>query len=465
MKSILVVDDEESTQASIKMMLGGKHRILQAYDAETALKMLGNEDASLVIIDIRLPGMDGMELLRQTKKSFQNLPVIMLTATKTVRTAIEAMKLGACDYVTKPFDVEELRVMVENSLRNQELATEVVYLRSQISRSFDLDAVVTESRVMRDVWEVVDRVVKTDSTILITGESGTGKELIARAIHLRSKRARGPFIPVHCPSLPESLLESELFGHERGAYTGASERKPGLFEVANNGTLLLDEISEMAATIQAKLLRVLQEGEFMRIGGTRTLTTNVRIVAATNRNLKQLVDEGKFRWDLYYRINVVPVEVPPLRERREDIPLLLDYFFKKFKEETNAAVGGLSQEVLDILQSYDWPGNVRELKNLMEHVVALHGDSPRILPSHLPAEITSKPVQKHPSTASLVGNATLEEAVSGFESGLIRAALDKVDGVQSKAAKLLGTTRRILKYRMDKLGIESKTTSMRKRQS
>ena len=359
MKNILVVDDEQSTQASIKMTLGGEHRILQAMDGEAALQILDTEDLNLVVLDIRLPGMDGMETLRQIRKTAPDLPVVMLTATKTVRAAIEAMKLGAADYVTKPFDVDELRVIVQNSLRAQELASEVSYLRSQISKTYNLDTIVAESPVMRKVWSTVDRIAKTESTILVTGESGTGKELIARAVHLRSNRSHGPFVAIHCPSIPEALLESELFGHERGAYTGAAEKKPGLFETANAGTVFLDEISDMALSIQSKLLRVVQEGEFLRVGGTRTLTTDVRIVAATNRDLKQLVSEGKFREDLYYRINVVPIDLPPLRKRREDILPLSHFFLKKFKEETNAAVTGFDQATLDALYRYDWPGNVR----------------------------------------------------------------------------------------------------------
>lgn len=463
MKNILVVDDEQSTQASIKMTLGGEHRILQAMDGEGALQILDTEDPHLVILDIRLPGMDGMDTLRQIKKTSPDLPVVMLTATKTVRTAIEAMKLGASDYVTKPFDVDELRVIVKNNLHTQELASEVSYLRSQISKTYNLDTVIAESSVMREVWKTVDRVAKTESTILITGESGTGKELIARAVHLRSNRGHGPFVAIHCPSIPEALLESELFGHERGAYTGAAERKPGLFEVANSGTVFLDEISDMAFAIQSKLLRVIQEGEFLRVGGTRTLVTDVRIVAATNRDLKQLVSDGKFREDLYYRINVVPIEAPPLRQRREDILPLCRFFLNRFKEETNAAVSGFDEAVLDALFRYDWPGNVRELKNLIERAVALHGDSELVLPAHLPREVVGGTEHVSPATENLVGKVSLEDAVAQFERSLIQTALQMTGGTQSKAAELLGTTRRILKYRIDKLGIEAKTPTPRKK--
>ncbi len=463
MKNILVVDDEQSTQASIKMTLGDEHRVLQAMDGEAALQIMDTEDLHLIILDIRLPGIDGMETLRQIKKTSADLPVVMLTATKTVRTAIEAMKLGASDYITKPFDVDELRVIVQNALRTQELASEVSYLRSQISKTYNLDTIVAESAVMAKVWKTVDRVAKTESTVLITGESGTGKELIARALHLRSNRSHGPFVAIHCPSIPETLLESELFGHERGAYTGAADKKPGLFETANSGTVFLDEISEMALPIQSKLLRVVQEGEFLRVGGTRTLTTDVRILAATNRNLRQLVSEAKFREDLYYRINVVPIEVPPLRERREDILPLCRFFLQKFKEETNSAVSGFDQAALDALFRYDWPGNVRELKNLIERAVALHGDDELVLPAHLSAEVVSGTPEAAPATGNLVGKVSLEEAVSQFERQLIETALEKTEGVQSKAADLLGTTRRILKYRIDKLGIDAKTPAPRKK--
>ena len=441
MKNILVVDDEQSTQASIKMTLGDEHRVLQAMDGEAALQIMDTEDLHLIILDIRLPGIDGMETLRQIKKTSADLPVVMLTATKTVRTAIEAMKLGASDYITKPFDVDELRVIVQNALRTQELASEVSYLRSQISKTYNLDTIVAESAVMAKVWKTVDRVAKTESTVLITGESGTGKELIARALHLRSNRSHGPFVAIHCPSIPETLLESELFGHERGAYTGAADKKPGLFETANSGTVFLDEISEMALPIQSKLLRVLESGEFEPVGSSKTCRVDARILSATNANLAEEITKGSFRQDLLYRLNTVEINVPPLRERALDIPLLAMHFLGEHAQKYRKTITGFDSASLQILTGYLWPGNVRELDHTVERAVLMaHGDT--IRPSDLALQSSA---DMEPSLEQM----TLEE----IERLAIRRTLNRCDGDISRAAAALGLSRGALYRRLEKYQI------------
>ncbi len=455
MRSIIIVDDEASTRAAIRMVLKEEYRVLEAEDGETALALIPKERVSLVILDVRLPGMDGMQVLRRVSKMAPPVPTIMLTATTAVRTAVEAMKLGAADYITKPFDVDELRIKVKNVLYTSSLATEVERLRGELQKVYQVDEVIAGCPAMRTLWETVDRIAAADSTVLITGESGTGKELVARALHLKSSRSDNPFMVIHCPTLPESLLESELFGHEKGAFTHATEKKIGMFELAHSGTIFLDEISEMLPSTQAKILRVLQEGEFMRVGGSKIIRTDVRILTATNRDLRHLVRQGKFREDLYYRINVVPVEIPPLRERGDDILLFIEHFFQCYKHETNARARGFSPEATELLKSYSWPGNVRELKNTIEHIMVLHGQDELLLPENLPRDVVNQVPPALGSAAEVVGKVSLQEAVSAFERDLVLHALRRTGGVQSRAAKLLKTTRRILKYKMDKLGIDS----------
>ncbi|KPJ63148.1 MAG: Fis family transcriptional regulator [Planctomycetes bacterium DG_23] len=454
MSTILIVDDEISALEALKMIFKEDHQVLTAQTGQQALNILDNEFIDLVVLDITMPDINGMEVLRIIKEKTADVAVVMVTATKNLKTVVEAVKLGASDYVVKPFDVEEIRIIVEKTLKETRISRELSYLRQEIDRGYKFDELVGTSQIMRNVFENVLRVAPSKSTILVTGESGTGKELVARSIHRHSTRAKNPFIAVHCPNLPEALLESDLFGHHKGSFTNATEMKPGKFELAHTGTLFLDEISEMSPGVQAKILRVLEEQEFERVGGTRPIKVDVRVIAATNKDLKTAISQGVFREDLYYRINVVPVNLPPLRERREDIALLVEYFFQKFKEELNSKAKGISADALDLLTVYEWPGNVRELKNVIERALALHGEEEFILPSHLPGEINDGYKQEIPRSPFSLGSTSFQEAVANFEKRLIKAALAKTHGSQVKAAKILGTTRRILKYRMDKLGIK-----------
>jgi DNA-binding NtrC family response regulator len=451
---MLIVDDEISALEALKMIFKEDHEVLTAENGQRALGIIDNEFIDLVILDITMPDINGMEVLKTIKEKAADVAVIMVTATKNLKTVVEAVKLGASDYVVKPFDVEEIKVIVDRTLKETRLSRELAYLRQEIDKGYKFDELVGTSQIMRNVFETVLRVAPSKSTVLIAGESGTGKELVARSIHRHSNRAKNPFVAVHCPNLPEALLESELFGHHKGSFTNALEMKPGKFELAHTGTLFLDEISEMSLPVQAKILRVLEEQEFERIGGTRPIKVDVRVIAATNKDLKEAVSQGMFREDLYYRINVVPIELPPLCERREDIPLLVECFFQRFKEELNAKTKGVAPRALELLSAYEWPGNVRELKNVIERALSLHGENDFIAPSHLPREINDDYEQEVPRATVSLGSTSFQDAVANFEKRLIRAALAKTQGSQVKAAKILGTTRRILKYRMDKLGIK-----------
>ena len=457
MRTILVVDDELSILESFRMILKENYRVLTAIDGLKALEILRNECVNLVILDIMLPGMSGLEVLSEIRKIDNDVEVIMVTAIKAVKTAIEAMKLGASDYIIKPFDVEEIKLVIDKTLRSGELAHEVAYLRSELNKNFEFNNIVGQSPVMRQIFDTIIRVAKGDSPVLITGESGTGKELIARAIHLQSPRKNKPFVAVSCPNLPDNLLESELFGHEKGAFTSATDKKIGRFELADGGTIFLDEISEMSLSNQVKLLRVLQEYEFLRVGGTKTISIDVRLIASTNINLKTAITKGTFRVDLYYRINVVPLDVPALRNRREEIPFLVRHYFQKYREELYSKTKKIQPTAMKLLENYHWPGNIRELKNVIERMLTLYGDSDTILDEHLPMEIKSgdtNPPTYHPSDLiELLDAESLDEIVSHIEKELIEKALQKTNGVQTRAAQILKTTRRILRYKMDKLGL------------
>ncbi len=457
MKTILVVDDEPGILESFRMILKDDYNVLTVTDGAKALEILRNETVNLVILDIMLPGMSGLEVLGEIRKIENDVEVIMVTAIKALKTAIDAMKLGASDYIIKPFDVEEIKFVIDKTLRSGEIAHEVAYLRSELNKDFEFNNIVGQSPPMRRIFDTIVKVAKGDSPVLITGESGTGKELIARAIHLQSPRRNKPFVAVSCPNLPDNLLESELFGYEKGAFTNATDRKTGRFELANGGTVFLDEISEMSMSNQAKLLRVLQEYEFVRVGGTKTISIDVRLIASTNVDLKTAIAKGTFREDLFYRINVVPLNVPALRNRREDIPILVNHYFQKFKLELHPKTRRIQPATMRLFEDYDWPGNIRELKNVVERILTLHGDDDAILDEHLPAEIKNGravPVAHHSGNlAELVDAASFDEIVSRIEKDLIEKALKRADGIQTRAAQILKTTRRILRYKMDKLGL------------
>ena len=452
MKSVLIVDDEVGTRESVKMILKNDYEVFLAKDAEEAFLQIKEHSPDVVLLDIILPDIDGLKVLEKVKESDPDLIVIMITATKTIKTAVEAMKLGAYDYVTKPFDIDELRLIISRSLSTQALEKEVKYLRKEIDKGFSIGNIIGKSKVMENIFKVVRLIADSKSTVLIMGESGTGKELISRAIHYNSNRKNFPFVTINCAAIPETLIESELFGHERGAFTNAIEKKLGRFEIAQHGTLFLDEIGELSLSTQAKILRFLEEKEFNRVGGSKTIKVDVRLITATNRDLNQLLKKGEFREDLYYRINVVPIVIPPLRERKEDIPMLLENFIKKFNAENNKNIKGISKEALELMMNYDWPGNVRELENLIERIIALTSNE-YIQHNDLPFSLINIPKINGLKESVLNGKVSFLEAEEEFEKGIILDALKRANYVQSHAAEMLRISRRILKYKMEKLGI------------
>lgn len=451
-KQVLLVDDEAGIRASIQMVLEPAYDLQCAGDGEEAMEMVRRHCPDLVLLDIMLPGMDGLAVLKAIRAEDARVPVIMLTATKTVRTAVDAMKLGAADYLTKPFDVEELRVVVAKALQTEELEREVRYLRAQVVHRYGFDNIVGKSAQMREIYSKIAQVADTRTTVLITGESGTGKELVARALHYNSSRRDRPFIAINCAALPEPLIESELFGHEKGSFTDAQAKRLGQFELAHGGSLFLDEVGDLSLPTQAKLLRVLQEREFTRLGGTQPIKVDVRIVAATNKNLDDLLRQKLFREDLYYRINVVSLYLPPLRQRREDIPYLAKHFLLQRLKEENRPPQDFTKEALEILAKYHWPGNVRELENVVEQAI-VWSSSAAVEPEHLPATLRTDIHSDILRAETLSGHLSLEKAVMEFEREIILDALRRTDYVQTHASALLGISRRMLKYRMDMLGI------------
>jgi DNA-binding NtrC family response regulator len=427
-------------------------------DAEAGLNTLRQEKIDLVVTDLKLPGMDGLEFLQAVKRTDARIPVIVMTAYGTVETAVEAMKAGASDYVLKPFSLEEMKLIVRKELDIHNLREENRSLREALGKRYEFKNIVARSAKMQEVLATVERVAPTNSTVLLGGESGAGKDLIARAIHQHSRRASGPFVKINCTAIPENLLESELFGYEKGAFTGAVSSKPGKFELADKGTIFLDEIGDVPGTIQVKLLRVLQDREFERLGGTKTLKVDVRVVAATNQDLRVALEQGSFREDLYYRLNVVPINIPPLRDRKEDIPYLVDHFIERFARESGKPIRGITPAAQKILMEFHWPGNVRELENIIERAVALSsGDVIDVADIRLDLS-PSKPggVDVAPSAMSAGVAAafpppgvTLEQ----FEDEIIKEALRRTGGNKSQAARLLGLSRNALRYRLSKMGV------------
>ena len=451
-RSVLIVDDEVGARESLKMILKNDYEVFLAKNAEEAFLQVKTHSPDLILLDIILPDLDGLKVLEKIRQNDPDMIVIMITATKTVKTAVEAMKLGANDYVTKPFDVDELRLIITRSLSTKALEQEVKYRREEMDKNFDFGNIIGKSKLMKEIFKVVKQIADSKSTALIMGESGTGKELISRAIHYNSNRKTFPFVTINCAAIPDTLIESELFGHEKGAFTNAIERKLGRFEVAHLGTLFLDEIGELSLATQAKILRFLEEREFNRVGGSKTIKVDVRLITATNKDLNQLIKKGSFREDLYYRINVVPIVIPPLRERKEDIPMLIDHFVNKFNGENNKNVKGINKEALDLLMQYEWPGNVRELENLVERVIALTSNE-SIQLNELPLSFKNIPKISGLKESVLEGKVSFTQAEEDFEREVILDALKKTNYIQSHAAEILGISRRILKYKMDKLGI------------
>lgn len=460
MKRLLIVDDERGSRQSLEMIFKRDYAVLLAANAQQAREQLTRAQVDLILLDYVMPDMDGVSLLREIQTTYPEVPFVMVSASSTARPIVDAMRAGAFDFVVKPFDADEIQAVVARAIEHHELKRKVELLQTEVARSNPSHAMVGESPPIQAVLEWVQRAAEVDTTVLIYGESGTGKELIARQLHRCSNRSNEPFVPVHCGSFAETLMESELFGHEKGAFTGADRRKLGRFDMAGSGTLFFDEVSEMSPATQVKLLRVLQEKEYMRVGGTTVLHTNARIIAASNKDLRGEVEAGRFREDLFYRLNVIPIHVPPLRERGDDIPLLAQFFLEQFRAVMNAAAESIAPETQALLRAYAWPGNVRELRNVIERAMVLHGGQRRLPPESLPAELrTTSPLagpQVADATATsgaLPPSMTLAQAVEQFERHLVEQALEEAGGIQTQAARRLGTTRRILKYRMDKLNI------------
>jgi len=447
-RTVLVVDDERiGREALAEAVSEMGHRVVAAAGGAEALDVVRRDDVHIVLTDLKMPGMDGLELLRQVKRLRPDVPVVLVTAFASVDTAVAAMKSGAYDYLTKPVDLRQLRVLLDRAGRSRDLLIENETLRDRLGEKYDFSKIIGRSPAMRNVYDQVRQVAETDAAVLLEGESGTGKELVANAIHANSKRRDGPFIKVNCAALPETLLEAELFGHERGAFTGALQQRKGRFELADGGSLFLDEVADLSPGTQAKLLRVLQNHEFERVGGTRTLHADVRVIAATNADLAGRVREGRFRQDVYYRLRVVPIALPPLRDRPEDVPLLVDHFVRHYAERNKKEVRAVSAEVTNALAGYAWPGNVRELQNCIENMVVM-ANGPTLGPELLPAEI---------------GRTAEAGAESGFAVGLtmreieeraIRETLGSVGGNRKRAAAILGIGLRTLHRKINAYGIE-----------
>jgi DNA-binding NtrC family response regulator len=451
MPTILIIEDEAKMRRLLELNLGEDgFKTLSAGDAETGLKLLASEPVHLVLTDLKLPGMNGLEFLQTAKQQNPALPIVVMTAFGSVETAVDAMKAGATDYVLKPFSLAEMRMVVHKELDNSRLREENRSLREALGQKYSHPNIVAISRKMQEVLATVERVAPTNSTVLLGGESGVGKDLIARAIHEKSRRASGPFLKINSTAIPENLLESELFGYEKGAFTGAAISKPGKFELADKGTLFLDEIGDVPVVTQVKLLRVLQEREFERLGGTRTIKVDVRLLAATNRDLRAALEDGTFREDLYYRLNVVPIDIPPLREHKEDIPELANLFLARFAKDSGREekITGISPAAMQLLVSHYWPGNVRELQNVIERASAL-ASGKQLEASDIQLDSPRNRNQAS-SERFLPDGMTLDQ----WEDEMIREALKRAGGNKSQAARLLGLSRNALRYRLSKIGID-----------
>lgn len=457
MKSrILVVDDEESIREFLEIMLKKEgYEVSTAEDGLVAKDMLTKKTFDMVISDMQMPNMTGLELLKFVKDTYSDIVFMMITAFGTTETAVEAMKIGAYDYVTKPFKIDEVRLNIQNALRSKNLETEVRVLKKELVKEYSFQNMVGNSPAMHTVFDLVKRVSQSPTNVLITGESGTGKEVVAKAIHYNGPLKDKPFVTINCGAIPENLMESEMFGHKKGSFTGAISDKAGLFEVADGGTLFLDEVGELPLSIQVKLLRAIQERIIRRVGATDDMKVEVRIIAATNRNLEEMVQKGTFRQDLYYRLNVIGIRTPALRERAEDIPLLAMHFLKKYNEKLNKAISSISTEAMDILKKYNYPGNVRELENMIERTVALEAGS-TVLPESLPPMVNTPSGRKMASSNEIdVGDdgLDLDKVMGQIEKELLVKAIHAAGGVKKKAAKLLKISFRSMRYRIEKYNL------------
>ncbi|MBI5410269.1 MAG: sigma-54-dependent Fis family transcriptional regulator [Nitrospirae bacterium] len=447
---ILVVDDERSMREILEIFLKSEgYGVATADNGATALEALKNDFFDLIVTDMKMPKVSGMELLKNAKDISPDTEVVIVTAFGTPESAVEAMKLGAHDYIQKPFQMDEIRLVVKNALEKQKLRKDVTILKEQL-KTPSLENIIGASPAMQEMFSLISKTAESNATVLITGESGTGKELVAMAVHNLSPRKDHHFVAVNCAAIPEGLLESELFGYMKGAFTGAAGNKQGLFELANDGTLFLDEIGEMPMSLQAKLLRVIEGGSFRRVGGISDIKVDVRVISATNKDLKELIEKGLFREDLYFRLNVLSVKIPPLRERRDDIPVLVEHFLKKYA----AGKKQFAPDAMGLLKNYRWRGNVRELENIIERVVLLC-DGEVISVEHLPEEIRSaSTIAKGVSVPS--GGMDFEQLMEDMEKAYLLKALEQTNGVKTEAAKLLNLTFRSFRHKLKKYGIEKK---------
>ncbi len=455
--SILVVEDGQSQREMLRdFLIKEGHAVAEAENGDKAAQSVLKSHFDMILLDYKMPGMDGMQVLQEVKRINPEIDVVIITAYGTIETAVEAMKAGAIDYITKPIEFDELLILVDRVSERRTLIKENELLRQELgAKGITTDRIIYRSPKMEELINMAGRVANSRATVLIQGESGTGKELLARLIHHLSPRSGKPIIAVNCGALPESLLESELFGHEKGAFTGASARRIGRFEEADEGTLFLDEIGEISPPVQVKLLRFLQEREFQRVGGNQTFHADVRIISATNRDLEAKVREGAFREDLYYRLNVVVLSVPPLRERKEDIPVLIDHFLKKYAVENGKDIKGITREARDLLVKYEYPGNVRELENIIERAVVITR-GPTILVGDLPfrEDAASQRETAYSMEAYKKGNGMLRGSIEELEQKLIIEAMEKAGDHQTKAAEILGISERMLRYKLKKYGLK-----------
>jgi len=446
--TVLVVDDEEKLRRVVELQLKtAGFEVEQAGSAEEALKL--TDGADVILTDLRLPGISGLELLANLRRQDSHTPVIVMTAFGSIETAVDAMKAGAVDFLPKPFSLDHLMTVINKALEIRTLRDENRELRAELGQRYEFDNIVGRSDAMREIFGTVERVAPTRATVLLCGESGVGKDLIARAIHHHSPRDGRPFVKINCTALPENLMESELFGYEKGAFTGANTTKPGKFEQADTGTVFLDEIGDVPASVQVKLLRILQEREFERLGSNKTRHIDVRVLAATNVDLRAALEQGTFREDLYYRLNVLPINIPPLRERKEDIPFLAEHFVKKLKKDLGTPVQSISEAAIQRLLEYHWPGNVRELENVIERSMVL-ATGAVLEAGDIKLDLAPKP-RLAASDGFLPEGMTLDD----YERTIIREALHRANGNKSQAARLLGLTRNALRYRLSQMGIES----------
>lgn len=451
-KRIMIVEDDEGVRDALVTLLEETgYETESASDGPPAIRLAESEAFQLYMIDLQLPSMDGIEVMKKIREINSEACCIVLTAFATIELSVKAMRAGAFDFIGKPFQIDAVLNLVKNALEFKRLKNENLSLQQIVRDKYRFDNMVGSSPVMNKVYEYIERVSDSDSTILIQGESGTGKEVVAKTIHFNSGRRNKPFVPINCGAIPESLLESELFGHEKGAFTGATSSRTGRFEMAHGGTLLLDEISEMPISLQVKLLRVLQEQTFERVGGVRPIHTDVRILAATNLDLEEAIGEKKFRTDLYYRLNVIPIHIPPLRKRKEDIPLLVDHFLRKFNKKQTKGIPGLTEDAIKILLNYYWPGNIRELENLIERMVVLKWEDGPITAEDIPEKLVRSRQRSFPFQFELPEEGIVfSEIISSFENQILDQALAKAKGVKNQAAQLLKMNRTTLVEKLKK---------------